>query len=305
MTTLSLPAVSFHELLVASDLSPASEKALGYAKAIAMRHGSHILVLHVSKPIARIAIPEGGWVEDDSWQLIEAEVEAEGLALRAEGFHGEAITVHGPVEEEVRLIAEAHHSDLMILGSHGREGLARFVIGSKSEALIRHAICPVLTIGPAAPVALAGEWLPKNILCGISLDDHSAQVAAYGYSLATQFGAKFTLLHVHDMAKPPDADSFIRFEQEFEASLPRGTMVKPSVHSLLYGSTAGTSLADVAKERGADLILLGVGHANVVSEHLGRGILPAVLADAPCPVMTVRAGAGRIAERSPEFVIGD
>ena len=59
MTTLSLPAVSFRELLVASDLSPASEKALGYAKAIAMRHGSHILVLHVSKPIARIPIPRG------------------------------------------------------------------------------------------------------------------------------------------------------------------------------------------------------------------------------------------------------
>src|SRR5271167_3726387 len=110
MTTLSLPAVSFHELLVASDLSPASEKALGYAKAIAMRHGSHILVLHVSKPISRIAIPEGGWIEDDSWQLIEAEVEAEGLALRADGFHAEAINVYGPVAEEVRLIAEAHHS---------------------------------------------------------------------------------------------------------------------------------------------------------------------------------------------------
>src|ERR1700757_2188511 len=168
MTTTTSPEVSFKEILVASDLSDASTNAIGYAKAIAKHYGSHIVVAHVSDPAAPIAIPEGGWIQETANQ-IEEQMQAVGLALRAEGLAADAVNTYGSVRHEIEALAEQYHTDLIVLGTHGRRGLKRFLFGSEAEGLARRTPRPVLTVGPAVAPAPNVAWAPKNILCATSL----------------------------------------------------------------------------------------------------------------------------------------
>ena len=96
MTTIAPSQVAFKEILMASDLSDVSDKAIGYAKSIARRFGSRLLLAHISQPENPVAIPEGEWIAEDSELDVEEQVEAAGIALRAEGFTAEAVNNYGP-----------------------------------------------------------------------------------------------------------------------------------------------------------------------------------------------------------------
>ena len=82
-----IPAqISFRQILIATDLSDASANALNYAKAIAKRYASHIVLVHVCQPVRHLAIREGGWVEDLITQRVEEEIYSLGAELREEGY---------------------------------------------------------------------------------------------------------------------------------------------------------------------------------------------------------------------------
>ena len=289
MTTVAPTPISFQQLLVASDLTDASENAINYAKAIAKRYGSHILLVHVSTSVNRIPIPEGGWIEDQSVQRIEEQVEAQGVALREAGFLADAINAYGSVRTEIQSLAYAHRADLIVLGTHGRKGLERLILGSEAESIMRHLDCPVLTVGPTVPPPSSEVWNPQDIICGINLDAQSAQVAAYGYVLALNGGATFTLFHVENLANPPDEDTWQTFEKNFDDALPEGVPRKWPARSFIAKERPAASIVDAAKKRHSDLIVLGAGHSGFAITHLRPGVLPQVLIDAPCPVLTVNS----------------
>ncbi len=287
MNTTASPVLSFQELLVATDLSHASEKAVGYAKAIARRYGSHILLAHVSQSFERIPIPQGGWVEDDTHRQIGLQMEAQGVALRSEGLRVEALNLYGPTQHEIQFLADTRHSDLLILGTHGRQGLARLVIGSEAESIIRNAKCPVLTVGPAAPPAPSGPWRPRDILCGISLDSDSVRTAVFAYMLALNMGASFCLFHIENDDNPPNAAAWEVFDKAFESALPEGIFKSWPIRSYLSNEPVGTSLAGIANKLKSDLIILGAGNSTYLGSHFGQGVLPSVFLEAQCPVLTV------------------
>jgi hypothetical protein len=64
MSAITPTEISFRQILIATDLSDASANALNYAKAIAKRYASHLVLVHVCRPVRHLAIREGGWVED-------------------------------------------------------------------------------------------------------------------------------------------------------------------------------------------------------------------------------------------------
>jgi nucleotide-binding universal stress UspA family protein len=288
MPTTTIPGVSFKEILVASDLSDASTNAIGYAKAIAKHFGSHIVLAHVSDPGAPMAIPEGGWIQENANE-IEEQMQAAGVALRAEGLAVEAVNTYGSVRQETEAIAEEYRCDLIVLGTHGRRGLTRFLFGSEAEGLLRRTARPVLTVGPAAAPPPQGAWAPKNILCATSLNPRAAQVVAYAYRLSQSLGAAFELLSVDDPNHPADRDlTWPVFEEALAEALP-GELGKSQIRSLLSGRNPAENIVDVAKALKADLIVMGARTVHFASTHMAAGILGRVLADAPCPVLTIAA----------------
>jgi nucleotide-binding universal stress UspA family protein len=288
MTSIVPLRVSFREILVASDMCDVSENALRYAKAIAKRFGSHMVLAHVSDPVNPVAIPEGGWIVDNSAMLLEKQVEAAGIALRAEGFSADAVNAYGSVKDEIQALAEAHHADLIVMGTHGRRGLNRLLFGSEAEGLIRRSNRPVLTIGPSAGQPADEAWTPKTVLCATSLNPRGAKVVACGYRLAQSLGAAFALLSVDDgKLSSDDEQTWRAFENALVEAMPEEDVGRHQIRSLLSGRSPADNIVDVARTLKPDLIVMGARNAIFDVTHLPAGVLVQVLVDAPCPVLTI------------------
>ena len=109
-----------------------------------------VLVLHVLQPLGLVAPPEmaAGYAPElaDLKQPAHKLVERIAQQLRTEGFNAEAAVEVGDVRERILDSAAEWHADLIVLGSHGKRGLQRFLLGSVAEFVARHAKCSVQII---------------------------------------------------------------------------------------------------------------------------------------------------------------
>lgn len=287
MTATISSRISLAQIVIATDLSDASTNAMYYAKAFAKRYAAHIILVHVCQPYNPLAIPESGWTGSYSQQKAEEQMEMLGAELRSEGFSAVSTCAYGPVESEILSLAQVHHADLVVLGTQGRQGFARLLFGSKAEAVARRSYCPVLAVGPSAAPRARSARLPKQILCATSLDVHSAEVAAYGYQLAEDNGAAFTLFYVEDPSRSPSLETWRAFEDAFERALPNGHPLPAPIQKLFSSGNPAKGIVQAAAERQVDLIVLGAKHAALGTTHFRQGVLPRVLATAPCPVLAI------------------
>ena len=120
-------------------------------------------------------------------------------------------------------LADAMPADLLVMGTHGRGGFERLVLGSFAEKTLRKATCPVLTIPPAAedPAAPVPVLL-QRILCPIDFSPSSKKALTYALSLAQESAASLTLLHVLEPVEifdvPSDyiAETLAEYRQRLE-----------------------------------------------------------------------------------------
>jgi len=140
-----------HTILHPTDFSDRSALALPVASALARDYGARLVVLHVAAPPA-VAYTEGVFVpEDHEAALAEARRQLE--LLQAPGVAAERRFEEGDPVAGILRVAEEIHSDLIVMGTHGRTGLGRLFMGSVAEQVLRKAPCPVLTL--KAPFAAA------------------------------------------------------------------------------------------------------------------------------------------------------
>jgi len=150
--------LQLQKILLPTDFSGCANYALPYAAAIARATGATIVCLHVIEPIVP-AVGYSGLAEpmpiaDISEQLEDsAERELPQLAEcdELDGLEVEEVIVHGDPAAEIVRVASEREVDLIVVSSHGRTGLGRIIFGSTAEAVVRHAICPVLVVKPPLP----------------------------------------------------------------------------------------------------------------------------------------------------------
>ncbi len=287
MATTNPVAVTFEHILVPTDFSEVSQRALEYAKTIAKQGNAELLLVHVNPPVALITPPEAAWIDVSGVEsLQEEQLEQSGAVLRSEGYRARAISLTGPLYDELLQAIKQYKVDLIVLGTHGRKGLDRFLLGSDAEALLRHARCPVLSVGPGAPDLKGKEWHLREVICATSLKPRAAEVVAYAHKLAAQHGAELVLLHVKDAGSKEAAD-WEAFEEAFHYYVPehlgKGTWLRTRVAS----TAPNISIVELAKQRGSDLIVMGAHPAASMATHLVPGTAAKVLLEAPCPVLTL------------------
>lgn len=150
---------SFKTILYPTDFSPASEPALGVARALARTHGARLVILHV---VPDEHVP--GVVNEVFTELVASRAELDRLRQDVDGpdvkFPTEGHLRRGRVAAEILDAADEISCDLIVMGSHGRSALGRVVFGSVAEAVLRKATCPVITVRESRPVASAG---PQSI----------------------------------------------------------------------------------------------------------------------------------------------
>jgi nucleotide-binding universal stress UspA family protein len=313
--------ISLKNVLFATDFSEASEAAFPYAAAISRRYDSQLHVAHIVSPASYI-IPSqpGDPITLDSIHeaaLADVRQRMETLASHLEPFPHHAHVREGEVWESLSAIVRAHEIDLLVVGTHGRTGVEKLLLGSKAEEILRLAPCPVLTVGPkiagrAKLPIIEGdgkELTPveisvRQIVYATDFSRESLAAAPFATSLAQEFQAKLTLLHViqkfDDIGRRPRPIDIAL--QRLEKLVPEEASLwcspKPSVQ---LGPPAGCILKE-ALESKADLIVLGVKSAEGqlgAATHLPWATAHKVIAQAHCPVLTIpfTAALQRAAER--------
>ena len=160
MTAKALETV--RQVLLATDFSASSDAALGVARDYARQFGARLHVLHVVRPGGEPAVPA---------PLSElAQDLGSNLSVRT------AVESGSPASEIVRY-AERHGVDLIVVGTHGRTGVTRALLGSVAERVVRTAPCPVLAVPrePRGPAAVEAPALPTVLqgclVCGAPSED--------------------------------------------------------------------------------------------------------------------------------------
>jgi nucleotide-binding universal stress UspA family protein len=258
---------------------------------IARENDGTILLAHASEPLNPITPPEVVWYDQfttqESGQRPE-ETRLERIAedLKAEQFRVRTFSCVGPVKEEILGVARREEADLIVMGTHARTGLSRLFLGSETESLFRQASCPIMVVGPEVRPAPAGSWAPRKILCASDLGPTSVPTVVYAHRLGQEFGAEVSILHIDD-SNGMVSKEYLR--SRFEAALAPYLIGESKLNFLhrvlMIGYAVGSTIADVAFEQGSDIIVMGAHAASARKTHLQSGIVPQVMAKAPCPVM--------------------
>jgi nucleotide-binding universal stress UspA family protein len=299
-------STSFHNILFATDFSPASACALRHAIALASLEHAHLFAMHVLGPQLDLPVPQ-----DHDPEAIAAEQHmADFIAQQDPDHRIEATNIcRGKPNEVIASLIVEKQIDLLIIGTHGRGGFAKLAVGSVAERLLRIAPCPVLTIGPH--VATAQESAPafQTILFATDFGQGSAAALPLAISLAKEHNAKLVLLHM----MPPmpvtgtslsayapttaGADELIEWEasshkislQRLQGWLPKDALLSQPPDFIVGTELLPEGILLAARERKADLIVMGANHtfSAWTAAHLPWSLLHEVLCQATCPVLTV------------------
>lgn len=151
----------FKHITYATDFSPASFAAFPHALRLARITGAELTILYVL-PSALSPFIDGGYVPQEIWDQVdaglraEASVEMNRLLRQAvdAGVRATASIVDtGVPADEIVRAAEQARTDLLVLGTHGRTGVARLMLGSVAARVVATASCPVLTVRAAETAA--------------------------------------------------------------------------------------------------------------------------------------------------------
>jgi nucleotide-binding universal stress UspA family protein len=290
MKTLETSAlISLKNILLATDLSASSQKALQYARALAHEHGASVHTLYVSGP--------------DNYQLLcpyafattfeQVPANCDGLAVLQGLLSGlpHEVPLHGrKVWEVIADVSERNEIDLLILGTHGRKGLDKLLFGSVAEEVFRNVSCPVLTVGAdAEPPTLdnTGRLVMEKILLATDFNPLS-QAPSYACAVSERFQAELHELHV--AASVVEGMPGRQVKDHIAGMAPEvGDLTRKASFLVEYGEP-GTKIPLVAEELKASLIVLGARHPRNAKahSHVPWATVARVIAGGRCPVLTVR-----------------
>ena len=288
------PNISLHNILFATDFSSCSEAALPYAIGLSRRyHGVLNLVSVVSAEICEDAQPP------DPLHFIHSAVDKMEHLVTSEMFQG--INHQELVEESegnvpltLTELMRSHKIDLAVLGTHGRGGVKKVLLGSLSEEIVYSACCPVLTVGPYVSTKPIPELKLRKILCSTDLTPGSARILAYALLLADAEHAHVALLHT--VERPRNVPlGYPAVEREraikrLEQLVPLDRESSAEIELIVEVGTPSEQILKVAERQDADLIVMGPYSPFYprVSAHFPWVTAHQVLCRAHCPVLTVR-----------------
>jgi nucleotide-binding universal stress UspA family protein len=292
--TATQTRLSLKHILYATDFSPAAEAALPYVKELSKQYGATVHAVHVRSPFYPIVGPEG------LPQIMEAakeqaKLDAQQMNEMLAGVPHEVTVIQADVWPTVIDMVRQQNIDMIVIGTRGRSGMARAILGSVAEEVFRQASCPVLTVGPHISGNTGRRLGMKQILFATDFSPESLSGLPYAISLAQEHEARLTILHV---IGEPEVGELVHAEDYVESKLRELRELVPSdakpwcePNARVEKGPAAEKILEVAKAEGADLIVLGIrgaaGHVGATT-HLSRSTAHQIVTQAECPVLTIR-----------------
>src|SRR6266571_2632741 len=196
--------ITVKNILFATDFSPAADLAAPIAIQIAQRYGAKIYGVHVNRFEDYTAAAPNAWAAMAEAAEKETKEDAGRLNEQLQGIEHEVVISEGSTWEVVSDLIKEKEIDLVVLGTRGRTGLGRAILGSVAEQILRQAPCPVLTVGPHVNLWSDECAKMREILYATDLAADFPIAAPYAVSLAQENQAHLVLLHVIEDAKAGD-----------------------------------------------------------------------------------------------------
>jgi len=285
-----IPITKLSNILFATDFSEASMHALPYVAGIAGKSRSSVYLCHIVKPNPLVfSAPEAAprLYEGMRDQAI-TQLEALAHSPELKDLDPKTVVGEGAIGDALPNLIVEKKIDLIVMGTHGRTGMRRLLLGSAVEAVCRIATCPVLTVGPSLAPSKATTF--RRILFPTDLSDDSKRILPYLRQMAEEYQSEITVLHVmpEELVPNPDAAKLAEpirntLIQTFEPEFP-GSKVEFLIG---FGETVETVLR-TARAKKVDLIAMGIHNAFLPGVQLRSSTVYRIMAGAHCPVLTYR-----------------
>lgn len=300
---------TFKRILHPTDFSDSAADALAYALDLAVRDRAELELLHVvadEERYAKYVALTGPEEESLRIRLKEKTIACLGELSRADlhALHLQYTLIGGRHPESAILEHLARNPvDLVAMGTHGRRGVSRLLLGSVAETLVQESPCPVFTVRrceQSAPVAIS------QVLVPIDFSEPSEEILTYAKRLAALYDAELLLLFVAEEHIVPHfidtgIPTFTVFKMEEEmmerakVALQQMNKRTPGLlcetrYEVRTGQAAHTILT-YAKEQGVDLIVMATRGLSGRTHGLLGSVANHVVRAAPCPVFTLKGSA--------------
>ncbi len=295
VTSQASVVASFKTILFATDFASSSEAALPYLLSLARCFDSTVIAVH-AVPFEALsglaAVPP--MVEFDAeWRDALQAMRTYEQGHPFTGLRHKFVLEHGPLREVIEDLATQHAADLIILGTHGRQGLRKLFAGSFAEEIFRTVTCPILIAGPALGPA-PQDWKPRRILFATDFSAGSIHALPHAIALAEANDARLLVMHAVPLVPwEQQSDLDVTYQERLRKLIPEG-QENGRPHRCMIDVTVEFDLAApgilaAADELEADLIVMGVHHARLprVDAHVPGTTVSEVIGNAHCPVLTV------------------
>lgn len=283
--------ISLKDILFPTDFSPASESALPFALELARIYGARVHVAHVILPephshVLSPRVSEPGTTWDEANERLDEFTHG----ARIGSAHCTSLLASGDLAEVIPAMIREHEIDMVTVGSRGRRGVSRLVLGSNADRIYRSAPCPVLTIGPHVNRA---EWALRTILCPVDLQGDPKPALTYAFAFAEDNAAELVVMNAVPIVPWQHRSQVEReMSSRMRKLLPTfGTPDGMSEPQFLVGwEPPVEAILTCAQVREADLIVMGVRKSRIagLSSRLPWPVASEVVSRARCPVLTVR-----------------
>ena len=299
--------IRLERILCPTDFSKFAFRAADYAVALGGHYDAEVHFLHVipsalihpeQYPYIAEAVPLAPEFRKRALERLDAFV----ALSKIEGVRTRFSVAEGAPVRAILEAAEADRASLLCLGTHGREGMERLVLGSVAEKVLRKARCPVLTVSEPGDERAPKEAVFKNILCAVDFATLSLKAIEYCLSLAQESGGRLTLVNTVEwfpdepawIGSPNVSDYRSQMEEQvrtrLEEIVPREAREWCGIDVVVRSGKAYREILTVARERKADLIAMGVRGRNPLDIMLFGSTTQHVVRHAECPVLTIPEG---------------
>ena len=299
--------VEFRNILCPIDLSDVSSRPLAYATAFARWYDATLTVLHVVPTFDPTQIRSGAlgdpvrilypMTRDEILSELRRAVDAADpgtldVALATDAGDA-AVTI---VDHAVRMA-----TDLLVMGTHGRGGFDRLLLGSVTEKVLRKAPCPILAVPPHALPTMPEEVVFRRILCPMDFSPSALQAFGFAVDLARQASGSVTVLHVIEWLAEEEPRAHAHFSvseyrqhltadahARLQALLAEEPCTWCETEEVVVIGRAHREVLATAAARQSDLIVMGAQGRGSVGLALFGSTTQHVVRAATCPVLTVR-----------------
>ncbi|MEO7731471.1 MAG: universal stress protein [Kofleriaceae bacterium] len=290
--------MTFRKILCPVDFSPGSHTAMRAAVRIAIERGAELVLVHAwyLPPVATggeamLSADRVQQLSDDAQLALDDEVQA-ASALGAKRVTQKLLN---GVPWTVITDAAREDIDLIVIGTHGRTGLARILIGSVAEKVVRHAPCPVLVVRPDGAVSPF-----THVLCPVDFSASAHEAMELAGQLAQPGGAGITLLHVIEVpvaySGEPNLPGLYRDLDQLSVALLeewakelRTTTSVPVTPRCRIGHPGAGTLAVLDADATFDLVVMGSRGRTGMARALLGSVAEKVVRHARCPVLVSRS----------------